>query len=158
MKACNFIKKRLSNTSAFLWILHNSLFHRTPAGLLLKIFSITLPSVPSVEVISFLHNFLDFALKAHSQVWENFWQLKALKKALRRKILYISPQKLFSFSRYLSFYLDFLVMYQYGLIKKITFKFYDVTAFLRNNRNRHIAQYLKNKKQSDNEIWSVSRM
>ena len=34
-------------------------------------------------------------------------------------MLFISPQKLFSFSRYLSFCLDFLVMYQNGLIKKI---------------------------------------
>ena len=34
-------------------------------------------------------------------------------------MLFISPQKLFSFSRYLSFGLDFLVMYQNGLIKKI---------------------------------------
>ena len=33
--------------------------------------------------------------------------------------LFISPQKLFSFSRYLSFCLDFLVMYRNGLIKKI---------------------------------------
>ena len=30
-----------------------------------------------------------------------------------------SPQQLFSFSRYVSFYLDFLVMYRNGLIKKI---------------------------------------
>ena len=33
-------------------------------------------------------------------------------------MLFISPQKLFSLSRYLSFYLDFLVMYKNGLIKK----------------------------------------
>ena len=33
-------------------------------------------------------------------------------------MLFISPQKLFLFSRYLSFYLDFFVMYQNGLIKK----------------------------------------
>ena len=31
----------------------------------------------------------------------------------------LMPQKLFSFSRYLSFYLDFLVIYQNGLIRKI---------------------------------------
>ena len=31
----------------------------------------------------------------------------------------MSPQKFFSFSRYLSFCLDFLVMYLNGLIKKI---------------------------------------
>ena len=34
-------------------------------------------------------------------------------------MLFISPQKLFSFSRYLSFCLDFLVISQNGLIKKI---------------------------------------
>ena len=34
-------------------------------------------------------------------------------------MLFILPQKLFSFSRYLSFCLDFLIMYQSGLIKKI---------------------------------------
>ena len=43
------------------------------------------------------------------------------------------PQKLLSFWRYLSFCLDFLVMYRKGLIKKIkvNFKFYDVTVWLR---------------------------
>ena len=34
-------------------------------------------------------------------------------------MLFILPQKLFSFSRYLSFYLDFLAVYRKGLIKKI---------------------------------------
>ena len=34
-------------------------------------------------------------------------------------MLFISTQKFFSFSRYLSFCLDFLVMYQNGLIKNI---------------------------------------
>ena len=34
-------------------------------------------------------------------------------------MLFISPQKLFSFSRYLDFCLDFLVMHLNGLIKKI---------------------------------------
>ena len=34
-------------------------------------------------------------------------------------MLFISPQKLFLFSRYLSFCLDFLVMQQNGLIRKI---------------------------------------
>ena len=61
------------------------------------------------------------------------------------KNAFISPQKLFSFSRYLSFCLDFLVMYRKGLIKKIkvNFKFYDVAASLINNCNTHIAQYLE---------------
>ena len=35
-------------------------------------------------------------------------------------MLFISPLKLFSFSRYLNFCLEFLVMYQRGLIRKIT--------------------------------------
>ena len=34
-------------------------------------------------------------------------------------MVFISPQKLFSFSRYSIFCLDFLVMYQNGLIKEI---------------------------------------
>ena len=52
-------------------------------------------------------------------------------------MLFVSPQKLFSFLRYFSFCLDFLVMYRKGLIKKIkiNFKFYDVTAWLINNCN-----------------------
>ena len=48
-------------------------------------------------------------------------------------MLFISPQKLFSLSRYLSFCLDFLVMEQSNLIKKkdkINLKFHDVTAWL----------------------------
>ena len=58
-------------------------------------------------------------------------------------MFFISPQKLFLFSRNLSFYLDFLVMYRKGLIKKINvnFKFYDVKTCLTNSYNTHIAQY-----------------
>ena len=60
-------------------------------------------------------------------------------------MLFISPQKLFSFSRYLSFCLDFWVMYRKGLIKKINvnLKFYDVTDWLTNSCNTHIAQYFE---------------
>ena len=71
-------------------------------------------------------------------------QVLATESSLKwRKILSISPQKLFSFSRYLSFCLYFLVMYRKGLIKKIkvNFKFYDVTAWLTSSFNTHIAQY-----------------
>ena len=52
--------------------------------------------------------YLPLFLKAHSQIWGNFYQLKALLKWW--KMPFISPQKLFSFSRYLNFCLDFLVM------------------------------------------------
>ena len=40
---------------------------------------------------------------------------------------------------------------------KVKFKFFDVTAWLVNNRNTVIAHYLK-QRQSDNEIWSVNKM
>ena len=56
-------------------------------------------------------------LKAHSQVWDNFWQINALWKWW--KMLLFLPLKLFSFSRYSSLSLDFLAMYKNGLIKKI---------------------------------------
>ena len=58
-------------------------------------------------------------LKVHSQVSDNSWQLKALLKWW--KILFILPQSLLSFSRYLNFYLDFLVVQQNGLIRRIKF-------------------------------------
>ena len=56
---------------------------------------------------------LELWLKAHSQVWDNFWQLKALSKWW--KILFISPQILFS----LNFFLGFLFMQENGLIWNI---------------------------------------
>ena len=60
-------------------------------------------------------------------------------------MLFISPRKLFLFSRYLSICLDFLVMHQKGLIKKIkvSFKFFDDTAWLKNNCNTLITQYFE---------------
>ena len=42
--------------------------------------------------------------------------------------------------------------------EKVNFKFYDVAAWLTNNCNTHITQYLEMYKQSDNEIWSHNRM
>ena len=58
-------------------------------------------------------------------------------------MVFISPQNLFSFSRYSSFCLDFLVMHRKGLVKKIkvNFKFYDVIVWSTNSWNTHIAQY-----------------
>ena len=38
------------------------------------------------------------------------------------KMLFVSAQKLFLFPKYLSFYLDFLVMCRNGLIKKINLR------------------------------------
>ena len=50
-----------------------------------------------------------YFLKEHSQVWDNFWRLKALLKWW--KILFVSPQKVFSSSRYLNFCIEFLIMW-----------------------------------------------
>ena len=54
--------------------------------------------------------------------WDNIDEVKGTLSGLRKflatesplKVLFISPQKLFSFSRYLSCCLDFMVMYQYS--------------------------------------------
>ena len=60
------------------------------------------------------------------------------------KMPFISLQKLFSFSKYLSFGLDFLVMYRNGLIKKIKLTSNFMTsAWLANNCNTHIGKYLE---------------
>ena len=41
---------------------------------------------------------------------------------------------------------------------KINFKIYDVTTWLTNNHNTHIAQYPTKERQPDNEICSVNRI
>ena len=56
-------------------------------------------------------------------------------------MLFIIPQKLFSFSRFSSFCLDLTKQVQKK--DKVNFKFYDVTAWLTNNCNTHIVQYLE---------------
>ena len=60
-------------------------------------------------------------------------------------MLFISPQKLFSFSRYLTFCLDFFgrVAKRFDQKEKVNFKISDVTAWLTNNSNTQIAQYLE---------------
>ena len=58
-------------------------------------------------------------------------------------MLFVTTQKPFSLSRYLSFCHDFSLMYRNGLIKKVNLKFYDVTAWLANYFHAHIAKYLE---------------
>ena len=57
----------------------------------------------------------------------------------------ISPRKLFSFLRYLTFCLHFFgrVAKQFDWKDKVNFKIYDVSAWLTNNCNTHTAQYLE---------------
>ena len=60
-------------------------------------------------------------------------------------MLFISPRKLFSFSRYLKFLSGLFDHVAKRLDKKdkVIFKFYDVTAWLANIRNTYIAQYFE---------------
>ena len=41
---------------------------------------------------------------------------------------------------------------------KVNFKIYDVTTWLTNNYNTHIAQYLAKQRQPGNETWSINRI
>ena len=59
------------------------------------------------------HEISHHLLNTHSQVWGNFWPLKALYKWW--KMLW----KLFSFSSYLNYCLGFLVIWKKDLIRKI---------------------------------------
>ena len=40
----------------------------------------------------------------------------------------------------------------------VNFKIYDITGWITNNYNKHITQYLKKKRQSGNDIWSVIKI
>ena len=40
----------------------------------------------------------------------------------------------------------------------VNFKIYDITNWLRNNCNKHNAQYLTKQKQQYNEVWTVNRI
>ena len=62
-------------------------------------------------------------------------------------MIFISPQKLFSFSKYLSFCRDFLVMQkkQFDQKDKVNLKIHYVTTWITNNCNAHIADYLRSK-------------
>ena len=62
--------------------------------------------------------------------------------------------------KYLTFCLDFFgrATKRLGQKDKVNSKIYDVTAWLTNNCNTHIAQYLEKQWQSDNDVWSVNRL
>ena len=68
------------------------------------------------------------------------------------------PQKLFSFSRCLSFCLDFLVIQakKLDLRDKINFEFYDVTTWLTTIAMQILTKI--SRRQSRNEFWSVNRI
>ena len=62
-------------------------------------------------------------------------------------MLFISPQNLFLFSRYLKFFSWIFGHASKRLDKegKVNFKFYDATAWLTNNCNTHIANISRSK-------------
>ena len=99
-------------------------------------------------------NYVPF--KERSQAWDNFWQLKSpfkmMKNAFHFHLKALFVLKIFKFLSWL-----------FGHVKKrldlkdpVNFEIHNVTARLKNNCNTHIAQYLKKKRQLDNEILSVS--
>ena len=73
--------------------------------------------------VSFIKHFFYFDISKSQEIkgvlsgLRNFWQLKAPEKWW--KILLISCQKPFSFSRYLNFFLDFWIMYQNNFSRKM---------------------------------------
>ena len=75
-------------------------------------------------------------------------------------MIFISSKKLYLFFRYWHFCPDLLGYVRKRLDNKakVNFKIYCVTNWNTGNCNKHIARYLKNKRQSDNEIWSVNRI
>ena len=75
---------------------------------------------------------------------------------MKRKIFFISPEKLFSFSRYLGFCHDFLVMQKKWLDQKdkVNFKIHDITTWLANNSNIH-PNILRSK---DNQAMKFGRL
>ena len=68
--------------------------------------------------------------------------------------------KVFSFSRYLNFHHDFLIMQRKLLDQKgkINFKIHDATNWLTNNCNTYIAQYITKYRRRDNKTRSVNRI
>ena len=73
-------------------------------------------------------------------------------------MFFVSSEKLISFSRYLIFCHDFLVMLKklLDLKGKVNFEFHDVINWLASNYNTHIAKYLAKQRQLDNETWSFN--
>ena len=81
-----------------------------------------------------------------------------IKSPLKMIMRFISSQGLFSFLRYLHFCLDFFAHGWKWFDKKakINFKIYDLTNS--NTNNKHIVKVTEKARESDNEIWSVSRI
>ena len=76
-------------------------------------------------------------------------------------MLFILPLKrIFCSQDFYFFALTFYVMWKNGLIQKIRLvsKNFNLTNWLTNYYNTHIALYLKKQRHLGNEIWSVNRI
>ena len=78
---------------------------------------------------------------------------------MMNNVFYFTLKALFVL-KYLNFCHDFLIMWKKRLDgkDKVNFKSYDVTTWVTNNCNTHIAKYLKKLRQPGNEVWSVNRI
>ena len=83
------------------------------------------------EIKSIFHSYL----KKHSQVWNNFWQLKPFN--FTSKALFVL--KIFKFL----FWLFCHVAKRPDKKDTVNFKFHDVTAWFTNNLNTRIGQYFR---------------
>ena len=74
-------------------------------------------------------------------------------------MLFIHLKNSFSSQEIENFVLNFCSCRKSGLIRDmVTFKICDIMAWLANNCNTEIAQYLTGKRQPDNKTWSVNRI
>ena len=83
-------------------------------------------------------------LNAHSQVSDDIWQLKDFKNDEKCFLFHLKALFVVKICKFLSWLFDH-VEKRLDSKNKINFEIYDVTAWLTNNCNTHIYQYLKSK-------------
>ena len=121
---------------------------------------------PSFQIISFIscyvknfHHFL-----GGSYLFGDFFSFPKSGSQPPKKFCFVffieSPLKImknafFSFSRYLNFCYDFLVIKTLDKKDKVNFKIHDVRNWLTSNCNTHIAHYLTKK---DNQTMKVGQL
>ena len=87
-----------------------------------------------------------------SKKWFYFLWWKPFK--IMKNAFYFILKALFLFKIFKFFVLTFWSCKKTGwLERKINFKIHNITTWLVDNCNKHIAHYLTNEKQPDNEIW-----
>ena len=78
------------------------------------------------------------SLKALSQVWDNFWATESPLKMIKNAFYFISKALfILKIFRFLSWFFGHVAK-RLDKRDQVSFRFYDVTAWLTNNRNTHI--------------------